>query len=297
LYWNDRRASNARLRIQAHFCVLYSVRPFAVSRLSSSRRHVPLSATNLGFGYPHLGPRQMALAVADVSIRLAEGALVGILGPNGSGKTTLLKLLAGLLAPGTGHVELDGRDLARMPARLRARRIAVVPQETQLAFDYSVLELALMGRYPHLGPFEVEGPADLAAARAGLAATGTAHLEARMFQQLSGGEKQRVVIASALAQLDDGEGARLLFLDEPTASLDLKYQLEVAALLRRLHQSAGATIVLSTHDLRFAAAVCTEIVLLSAGRVLAQGPPAAVLTPAAIATLYGIELTAVPAVL
>jgi len=261
---------------------------------------VPLSAARLSFGYPPaaLRPRDASpLAVNDVSLAIDHGALVGILGPNGSGKTTLLKLLAGILTPRAGTVTLDGRDVSTMPTRARARRIAVVPQETHLAFDYSVLEIALMGRYPHLGPFEVEGPRDLAAAETGLEATGTGRLASRMFQNLSGGEKQRVIIASALAQLDDGEASRVLFLDEPTASLDLKYQLEVAALVRRLHDEQHVTIVLSTHDLRFAASVCTEVVLLSAGRVLAHGMPRDVLTPAAIAELYEIDVSAAPLVI
>jgi iron complex transport system ATP-binding protein len=258
-----------------------------------------LSAASLRFGYSpaQLRPREASpLAVDDVSMAIDRGALVGILGPNGSGKTTLLKLLAGILPPRAGTVTLDGRNVSSMPTRERARRIAVVPQETHLAFDYTVIEIALMGRYAHLGPFEVEGPKDLAAAEAGLEATGTGRLAARMFQNLSGGEKQRVIIASALAQLDDDESSRVLFLDEPTASLDLKYQLEVAALVRRLHDKQHVTIVLSTHDLRFAASVCTEVVLLSAGRVLAHGAPRKVLTPAAIAELYEIDVSEAPLV-
>ncbi len=257
---------------------------------------MPLSAARLSFGYPQAGRHSHGrLAVSDVSLTIDRGALVGILGPNGSGKTTLLKLLAGILAPASGAVRLDDRNVAAMPARERARRIAVVPQETQLAFDYTVLEIALMGRYPHLGAFEVEGPRDLAAAQAGLDATGTAPLADRMFHTLSGGEKQRVVIASALAQLDQldqleaGDESRVLFLDEPTASLDLKYQLEVAALVKRLHDRQHVTIVLTTHDLRFAASVCAEVVLLSEGRVLAHGAPSEVLTPESVARLYDID--------
>lgn len=256
---------------------------------------MPLSAARLSFGYPQAGRHRHAtarLAVSDVSLTIDRGALVGILGPNGSGKTTLLKLLAGILAPAGGAVRLDDRNVAAMPARERARRIAVVPQETQLAFDYTVLEIALMGRYPHLGAFEVEGPRDLAAAQAGLDATGTAPLSDRMFHTLSGGEKQRVVIASALAQLDQlepSDESRVLFLDEPTASLDLKYQLEVAALVKRLHDRQHVTIVLTTHDLRFAASVCAEVVLLSEGRVLAHGAPSEVLTPDSVARLYDID--------
>jgi iron complex transport system ATP-binding protein len=229
-----------------------------------------------------------------VSLSVAQRGLVGVLGPNGSGKTTLFRAMSGALRPQHGRIFLGDTDVATLSAKQIARRLAVVPQETQLALDYSVLELVLMGRYPHLGPFEVEGPKDLASAHAALDATGTDHLAARAFNTLSGGEKQRVVIASALAQLgegtaDAGAESRVLLLDEPTASLDLKYQLEVAALLRRLHDRQDITIVLSTHDVQFAARLCSELVLLGGGKVLAQGAPDEVLTEAQIAALYGIE--------
>jgi len=230
----------------------------------------------------------------EVSLDVEAGARLGILGPNGSGKTTLLRLASGALAPTRGRVRLEGADVTTLARSAVARRLAVVPQETELAFDYSVLEIVLMGRYPHLGAFEVEGPGDLSAANAALEATGTLALAEREFRTLSGGEKQRVVIASAIAQLtvEDGDGAGapapLLLLDEPTASLDLRYQLEIAALLRRLHDARGITTILSTHDLHFARSVCTEIVLLARGRVLARGPVDAVLTPALVADLYGI---------
>ena len=244
-----------------------------------------------------------------VSIDVPAGALVGILGPNGSGKTTLLRVLAGTLAPQAGHVTMDGTELSRLDRRSVARRVAVVPQDTHLAFDYTVREVALMGRYPHLGPFEVEGPADFAAAEAALEATGTLDLADRAFTTLSGGEKQRVVIASALCQIDTahepaapkpgakrlpGEGgSSLLLLDEPTAALDLRYQVEVAALIERLHEQAaeaGAplTVVLSTHDLLFASRICHTVIMLSAGRVMAQGPPAEVLTAETLASVYGL---------
>lgn len=226
----------------------------------------------------------------DVSLRVPPRAILGVLGPNGSGKTTLLRLMAGVLTPVSGHVHLDGRDVSAMPRRQVAQRLAVVPQETALAFDYSALEIVLMGRYPHLGAFEVEGPGDLAAAHAALQATGTDALADRPFRTLSGGEKQRVVIASALAQLDGAPaGLTSLLLDEPTASLDLRYQIEVASLLTRLHEARGITIVISTHDLRLASSVCTDIVLLSRGRVLAQGRPVDMLTPDRIAEVFDVD--------
>ena len=165
-----------------------------------------------------------------------------------------------------------------------ACELAVVPQETHPAFEYSALEMVLMGRYPHLGRFAIEGPDDLRMVRDAMAATGTTALEHRAFDTLSGGEKQRVVIAAALAQ-----SARVLLLDEPTASLDLAYQLEVAALVVRLNQERGVTIVLSTHDLNFAASVCRSLILLREGRVIDAGPTERVLTTANIRAVYGVE--------
>jgi iron complex transport system ATP-binding protein len=222
-------------------------------------------------------------ALRDVSLGVDPGSLTGLLGQNGCGKTTLLKLLSGVLKPELGCVRLGQRDLRRLSARAIAQQIAVVPQETHPAFDFSVLEMVLMGRHPHLGAFQLEGPADLAIARDALAATGTAHLAGRAYMSLSGGEKQRVVIASALAQQPN-----VLLLDEPTASLDLGYQLEIAALLKDLNQRRQVTMVLATHDLNLAASVCDTLVLLREGQVLMQGPTREVLTSATVQQLYGV---------
>jgi iron complex transport system ATP-binding protein len=235
------------------------------------------------------GPPLSLPGVQDVSVRVERGLVVGILGPNGSGKTTLLRLLAGMLRPESGAVTLNGKDLASLPRPVLARSIAVVPQETHLAFDYSVLEIALMGRYPHLGTFALEGPRDVAIAREALAATGTLALERRSFATLSGGEKQRVVIASALAQQ-----AEILLLDEPTASLDLGYQFDIAALLTRLNRERGITIVVATHDLNFAAGLCSSLVMLAGGRVVAAGPTDDTLTAMSIQTLYGVVADVYP---
>ncbi len=239
-----------------------------------------LSADQLSFRYAPDGP----LVVDGVSVRLTDGALVGILGPNGSGKTTLLRLLSGTRKPSSGRVLLDGQPLDRWSRREVARRIAVVPQETELVFEYSAIEIVLMGRHPHLGVFTVEGPDDIRIAREALTATGTAPLADRPFHELSGGEKQRVVIAAALAQ-----SAGLLLLDEPTASLDLGYQLEVSSLLQRLNQDHGVTMAISTHDLNLAASICRELILMRDGRVLATGPTHEVLTPENVQRLYDVE--------
>jgi len=238
-----------------------------------------LQATNVSFAYRH-----GAKALDDVSVAIPRGSIVGLIGPNGSGKTTLVRLLNGTLTPTHGSVSLDDVPLSTRSRRDLARRIAVVPQETHSAFDFTALEIVMMGRYPHLGAFELEGASDLAIARDALAATGTGALESRRFATLSGGEKQRVVIASALAQASD-----VLLLDEPTASLDLGYQLDIAALLSRLNADRGVSMVVSTHDLNLAASLCTSLVLLRAGRVIAAGETRAVLTTRNVRTLYGVD--------
>jgi iron complex transport system ATP-binding protein len=238
-----------------------------------------LQASDVWFGYDQRKP-----VVRGVSLSVPAAGIIGILGPNGSGKTTLLRMLAGTRQPQRGTVTLDGAPLTGFSRSALARRMAVVPQETQLAFDYTVGEVAMMGRYPHLGAFEIEGPSDLAVIEETLTSTGTLHLKDRQFATLSGGEKQRVVIASALAQSPE-----LLLLDEPTASLDMGHQLDVQLLLAGLNRDRGVTMVLSTHDLNLAAALCRHLILLRGGRVIAQGPTADVLTPANVRALYGVD--------
>jgi cobalamin transport system ATP-binding protein len=263
---------------------------------------VLLQAADVSFGYEAAAPpvadnsadlsgarrggRHAArrLVLDHVSAVVPRGGIVGILGPNGSGKTTLLRLLSGTRVPSHGQVLLDDVPLTRMSRRSVAQRIAVVPQETHPAFEYTVMEMVLMGRHPHLGLFQMEGPDDLAVARDALRATGTAELESRRFSTLSGGEKQRVVIAAALAQASE-----ILLLDEPTASLDLKYQLEVASLLIRLNAERGLTLVISTHDLNLAASLCRTMVMLRGGKVLAAGSTSDVLTAAHVRALYDVD--------
>ena len=260
-----------------------------------------LTASDLWFGYDERTP-----VLRGVSLTVPADGLVGILGPNGSGKTTLLRMLAGTRRPQRGAVALDGAPLTGFSRAALARRMAVVPQETQLAFDYTVAEVAMMGRYPHLGAFEIEGPRDIAVIDESLAATGTLQLKDRPYATLSGGEKQRVVIAAALAQIfrlkaeatgTDSRGFRLqaeeassyLLLDEPTASLDLGYQLEIADLLKRLHAERRAAIVISTHDLTLAATLCERLVLVRDGAVLADGLTDEVLTPENLRKAYDVE--------
>ena len=244
---------------------------------------MPLSAQHVSYAYRSRSPSGPGFALHDVSVSIRRGSLTGLIGPNGCGKTTLLKLLSGIVVPDSGTVMLHDALLARMPRRAVARRIAVVPQETHPAFDYTVLEMVLMGRHPHLAVFEIEGPRDVAIAEEAMRATGTAHLADRTFGTLSGGEKQRVVIASALAQEPE-----VLLLDEPTASLDLGYQVDVAALLTRLNRERDVTMVMATHDLNLAASICDTLVLMRDGRIVAHGAPEDVLTAATVDQLYGV---------
>jgi iron complex transport system ATP-binding protein len=243
-----------------------------------------LQVQHVSFGYDSLNQAIQSFSLSDVSLTIQRGSLTGLLGPNGCGKTTLLKLLAGVLRPHSGAITLGGRAIDGITRRELARHIAVVPQETHPAFDYSVLEMVLMGRHPHLGAFQLEGPEDIAIARDSLSATGTSHLADRAYMTLSGGEKQRVVIAGALAQAPN-----VLLLDEPTASLDLAYQMEIAALLHRLNHDRGVSMVLATHDLNLAASLCDSLILVRSGRVLAHGPTRDVLTAAMIRQLYDVD--------
>jgi iron complex transport system ATP-binding protein len=241
-----------------------------------------LELRDLSFAYGRGAHARVVLS--QVSLDVTRGSVVGLLGPNGSGKTTLLRVISGVLPAASGSLLLDGEPIGRMARRTLARRVAVVPQETRATFDFTVLEMVLMGRYPHLGPFELEGPSDVEIARSALHATGTAALEDRAFATLSGGEKQRVVIAGALAQASD-----MLLLDEPTTALDLRYQFEILAVLRKLNAERGTTLVVSTHDLNLAAALCERVVLLRNGSVLAHGPTSDTLTADNIRALYDVD--------
>jgi len=240
----------------------------------------PLLARGLAFGY-----RPGSAVLDGVDLELRAGEVLGLIGPNGSGKTTLLHLLAGTLSPTAGAIELFGRPLAGYPSRERARLLAVVPQDTVVAFPFRVLEIALMGRFPHLGRWEIEGRHDLDAAREALALTGVLDLADRLCDEISGGERQRVMIAKALAQ-----EPKVLLLDEPTAFLDLRHQVEVYGLVRRLAAERGLAALAVSHDINLAALYCDRIAALSSGRIEAVGAPAEVLTAERLSRIYGVRV-------
>ena len=211
--------------------------------------------------------------------------MVGVIGPNSSGKTTLIRLVARVLEPATGEIRLDGVPVRRFARTDLARRVAVVPQSAPAECPFNVGELVLMGRYPHGPGRYFESRHDRAAARAAMEATGVLELADLPFDHLSGGERQRAFIARALAQ-----EPRLLVLDEPTAHLDLRYQVEVASLLRRLNRERGIAILLVSHDLNLAGEVCDRLVLLADGRVAATGPPEVVLEESLLSSVFGCDV-------
>jgi iron complex transport system ATP-binding protein len=218
--------------------------------------------------------------VSDATILIAPGEFVGVIGPNGSGKSTLLRAVYRALRPRAGAVMLGNEDVWRsLSARQSAQRTAVVAQETTAEFDFSVTEVVAMGRAPHKRPLEREDVRDRqivadALDRVGMSATG-----GRVFATLSGGEKQRVLVARALAQ-----ESRLLVLDEPTNHLDIKAQLELVALIREL----GTTTIAALHDLNLAAAYCDRLYVLQGGRIVAAGSVGQVLTPALMEAVFGV---------
>ena len=218
--------------------------------------------------------------VHQVSLEVAEGEVLGLAGPNGAGKSTLLRTLYRARRPTGGRVLLDGEDVWRMPAGRLARRLAAVLQESGGDFELSVYDVVAMGRTPHKRAFDGDNAADRAIIADALERLDVADLAYAPFDRLSGGEKQRVLIARALAQRP-----ATMVLDEPTNHLDLRHQLDALNLVRGL----GVTAVVALHDLNMAAAFCDRICVMDAGRVVALGTPADVLTPALLAEVYRVD--------
>ena len=246
---------------------------------TSDRSDLPLwSLAGLDFGYGE------CMVLRDVSLELPPGRCYGILGPNGSGKTTLLDLLSGLLQPHAGRVTFRGRPLHSWPKKQLARRLALVPQDFMVRFGYTVREVVEMGLHPHLHRFGSPTAADLALVDEALAATGIEELADRPVTRLSGGEKQRVAVARALAQRPE-----VLLLDEATSNLDIHHSLEILQLVRQRFERQAMQVVAVMHDLNLAALFCDHLIFLKGGQVLRQGPTAEVLTPETIAAVYGVE--------
>ena len=218
-----------------------------------------------------------------VSLALTAGEVVAVVGPNGAGKSTLLSCMAGLLRPDQGHVTLDGRDVAALPPRDRARRIGVLPQTPEIAWGVDVETLVGLGRLPHQAVLGGEGEADRAAVAQAMAETGVAAFARRIALTLSGGERARVLMARVLAGRPDW-----LLADEPLAGLDPGHQFDACDLLRRM-AGEGRGVMITLHDLTLAARVADRVVVLCEGRIVGDGPAEAVLTAPLLASVYGVE--------
>ncbi len=233
-------------------------------------------ARHLDYAYGN-GP----LAVRDVSITSGRGAMTAVIGSNGSGKSTLIRMLAGLLRPRAGTIALDGVPLSDWQARLRARQIAYVPQSTATAFPFQVIDIVLSGRTPYAPKFRLESAHDVEKAMQALENAGAAHLAARPFTGLSGGERQMVILARALAQ-----EPRLLLLDEPSSSLDLKHRANLIRTLVRLRDTQQVSVIMITHDLQLTSAF-DQILALRCGELAATGRPEEVLGEHLLCDIYG----------
>ena len=221
----------------------------------------------------------------DVTLSIAAGEMVGLLGPNGSGKTTLLRLLSGVLQPQQGHVLLEGRDLQQWGRRGVAQRIAVVPQELHMPYAFTVEDMVGLGRTPFVSSFfGTRGKHDELVVQDAMAAAGITSLAERIFNELSGGERQRVMIAMALAQQPV-----VLLLDEPTSHLDIKYQVETLELVQKLNRERGVTVVAAMHDLNLAARYFPRLLLFQRG-IVADAGPAEVLEPGLLSRVYGVKV-------
>ena len=235
---------------------------------------------NVCFSYP-----DSTLSMRDVSLEVARGEMVAVVGPNGAGKSTLLRLMSGFLPPKSGRSLCCGTDPRAARRRDFARRVAFVAAQTTLGFPYSVLEVVLMGRAPHVAGFRLESAADLDAAEAAMRATGTAELADRQFDHLSSGERQRVCIARALAQEPE-----LLLLDEPSAFLDLRQTTAVYGILRRLNRGRRTTVIAVLHDLNLVSLYFDRVVMMKGGSVSAVGRPSEVLTYANVRDVFETDV-------
>jgi len=240
-----------------------------------------VEARGVRFAYQQGGGAEV---VRGVSLGVGRGRLSALVGANGSGKSTLIRLLAGLLRPSSGEVLFNGVPLARIEPRERARRFAYVPQTVSTVFPFTALEVVLTGRSPYTTRFRFERARDVEAARAALAAVDASHLEARPVTELSGGERQSVALARALAQEPE-----CLLLDEPSAALDLKHRAGLIRHLRRLRDERGMTALVVTHDLMLLDPAFDRLHALRRGKLVAEGEPAEVLREDILAEVYGDE--------
>ena len=237
-----------------------------------------ICAENISFSYA------AKPVMEDVSFTIDEARMVAVIGPNGSGKTTLLKIINGTLFPDAGRMIIDDKETSRWSRKEIARKVAIVPQEAAVTFPFYAEEIVLMGRFPHLSNYRFEDKKDYRIVHEAMEKTDTLAFAARRFDELSAGERQRVLIARALAQ-----EPRVLLLDESTVFLDLKHQAQFLALLRQLNTAQQLTVIFVTHDINLAAQHADRIILLYSGKIYAIGKPAEVITAANIKEVYDVD--------
>ena len=237
-----------------------------------------ISAENINFSYA------AKLVMENISFAIDEAQIMAIIGPNGSGKTTLLKIINGTLFPDAGQMLIDGKETSRWSRKDIAQKVAIVPQETAVVFPFYAEEIVLMGRFPHLSNYRFEDKKDYRIVHEAMEKTDTLAFASRRFDELSAGERQRVLIARALAQ-----EPKVLLLDESTVFLDLKHQAQFLALLRQLNTAQQLTVIFVTHDINLAAQHADRIILLYSGKIYAIGKPAEVITAANIKEVYDVD--------
>jgi iron complex transport system ATP-binding protein len=243
-----------------------------------SRVNYPIKIQNLGWKY---GDRQI---LTNISLAIEKGYFYSIIGPNGSGKTTLLRNIAKSLVPKPQSVFVEDIDVTKLNSKNMAKRLSVVPQNTNIEFEFTVTDIVLMGRSPYIGRFQAETSSDLEIAQRAMRATNTWHLRDKRITEISGGERQRVIVARALAQ-DTG----IMLLDEPVSQLDINHQIELMETIQRLTKTKEITAVSVMHDLNLAAQYSDYIILMNEGKVVCQGTPHEVITEENIKRVYKLD--------
>ena len=221
----------------------------------------------------------------NLHFNIKKGMFLSIVGPNGSGKSTILKLLNNIYHPESSSILIEGRDIRKFKRKELARKIALVPQDTAIDFEFTVEEVVLMGRHPYKGRFERENGEDHRMVEEAMELTNTLYLKDRMITELSGGERQRVLIARAIAQ-----DPAIILLDEPTAHLDINHQIEILNLLKKLNKERGMTIVLVIHDINLGVRYSDEIIMLNQGKIIGRGKPENVITKENIREAYDLKV-------
>ena len=239
---------------------------------------VRIEMQNVWLGYGH------KVVLKGVTLQVMPGEMVGLIGSNGCGKSTIIRALSHIISAQSGKILLDGTDVARIPRQELARLIGVVPQMPLLPSVFTAFEIVLMGRNPHLGLFQYEGPGEMAIAWQAMEKTATQHLARRRVSELSGGEIQCLLIARALAQ-----ETKAILLDEPTANLDIGRQVEILDLIKKLCVENNLTVLAALHDLNLASQYCDRLFLINNGRLHAEGTPREVITAHNIKEVYGAE--------